>query len=87
VVLNNCDIDNAMERAEELRQSVARSPVYTANGPIPVTASVGVLSSRQWESLPAEDILRGVDAALYAAKAAGRNCCRLATPAGVELNQ
>jgi diguanylate cyclase (GGDEF)-like protein len=87
VVLNNCDIENAMERAETLREAVANTPVSTAVGMVPVTASVGVLTSRQWRTPPAEDILREVDAALYAAKAAGRNCCRLAIPADCEITR
>jgi two-component system, cell cycle response regulator len=80
IVLNNCDFDKAIERAEELRKAIAQSPLRTSSGPIPVTMSVGVWASRQWPNLPQEDVLREVDTALYAAKAAGRNCCRLASP-------
>jgi len=81
IVLNNCDTDGAMARAEEVRLAVGRSPVAASNGPVPVTMSFGVLVSRDWGTLPVEEILREVDAALYTSKAAGRNCCRLAKPA------
>jgi PleD family two-component response regulator len=42
--------------------------------------SLGVLLDRDWGHRPADELLREVDAALYAAKTAGRNCVRLAKP-------
>ncbi len=48
VVLNNCEAERAMERAEELRQAIAQSPVRTAVAPIRVTMSAGVFASKQW---------------------------------------
>ncbi len=36
--------------------------------------------SQEWGCLPVEELLLEVDAALYAAKAAGRNCVNIATP-------
>jgi two-component system cell cycle response regulator len=80
LVLNNCDTSHAMIRAEEARRAIADHPVQTARGPLSVTMSVGVLSSRDWAGLNAKEILREVDAALYRAKASGRNCCELANP-------
>jgi two-component system cell cycle response regulator len=80
IVLNNCDASQALARAEEVRKGVARDPVHTAIGPLPVTMSIGVLSSRDWSQCNAEEMLRRVDAALYQAKASGRNCCQLAGP-------
>jgi two-component system, cell cycle response regulator len=80
VVLNNCEAERAMERAEELRQAIALSPVRTAAGPIRVTMSAGVFASKQWGAETPLDIVREVDAALYRAKSNGRNCCRLAAP-------
>jgi GGDEF domain-containing protein len=55
-------------------------PVQIIQGPIPVTMSLGVLSSRDWGVRPVEDLLREADVALYKAKAAGRNCVKLASP-------
>ncbi len=81
VVLNNCDVENSMERAEELRKAVDRSPIRTSRGPVPITMSVGVFVSRLWGPLLPEDVLREVDASLYAAKSAGRNRSRMAIPA------
>lgn len=78
VVLTNCDSDNAIERAEELRQAIAGAPVETERGPIPVTISMGVLSTQIMRSSSPDELLREVDAALYTAKDAGRNCCSVA---------
>jgi diguanylate cyclase (GGDEF)-like protein len=78
VVLTNCDSGNAIVRAEELRRAVAATPVETEPGSIPITMSMGVLSTEHWGYSSPEGILRAVDAALYAAKNAGRNCCSVA---------
>jgi diguanylate cyclase (GGDEF)-like protein len=80
IVLNNCDTDGAMMRAEEIRLAIAKTPVTVSNSLVPVCISFGILVSRDWGTLPVEEVLREVDAALYAAKEAGRNCCKLAKP-------
>jgi two-component system cell cycle response regulator len=80
VVLNNCDPDCAVDRAEEIRKAMSKSPVHTSSGPIPVSVSIGILISVEWGLRPVEELLNEVDAALYAAKAAGRNCVKLAKP-------
>jgi two-component system, cell cycle response regulator len=81
LVLNNCNPAFALARAEEIRKAVAQKPVPTSSGPIPVTMSVGLLLSQEWGRLPVEELLRETDSALYAAKAAGRNCVKVASPA------
>lgn len=80
VILSDCDAPQALERAEGIRHAIAHPPSETTAGSLPVTMSLGVLSCRDWGSVPVEEFLRRVDAALYAAKAAGRNCARLAGP-------
>jgi hypothetical protein len=42
--------------------------------------SFGLLLSDMWGVRPVEELMHEVDAALYAAKAAGRNCVRTAKP-------
>lgn len=78
LVLNNCDASSSMARAEAIRLAIGTAPVETVQGPIQVTMSLGVLSSRDWGLRPMEEILREVDAALYTAKAAGRDCVKSA---------
>jgi|GraSoiStandDraft_36_1057302.scaffolds.fasta_scaffold66211_2 diguanylate cyclase (GGDEF)-like protein len=80
VVLNNCNLPSALQRAEEIRRAIASAPVQTVRGPVPVTMSLGILASTEWGVLPAEELLREADVALYKAKAAGRNCIKLASP-------
>ena len=80
VVLNNCDASASLLRAEQIRRAIASVPVQTIQGPTPVTMSLGVLSSRDWGLRPVEELLQEADVALYKAKAAGRNCVKLASP-------
>jgi two-component system, cell cycle response regulator len=78
VALSNCDPAYALTRAETIRKIIAARPIETSAGPIPVTMSLGMLLSSEWGHRPAQELLHEVDGALYAAKAAGRNCVRVA---------
>ena len=80
MVLNNCNPQSVQARAEELRKVVNSQPIQTAIGTVQVSMSLGVLLSSDWGVRPVEELLYEVDAALYAAKAAGRNCVRMAKP-------
>jgi diguanylate cyclase (GGDEF)-like protein len=80
IILTNCPTREALLRANQLRRAIANTAFATACGPVPVTMSMGVLNTRGWSRLEPEDIMREVDVALYAAKAAGRNQCKFATP-------
>jgi two-component system, cell cycle response regulator len=80
LVLNNCYPGSAEARAEEIRKAVSSRPISTAAGALQVTMSIGLLLSSDWGVRSVEELLFEVDAALYAAKAAGRNCVRRARP-------
>ena len=80
VVLNNCDPNYSFNRAEEIRKTIAKQPVQTSSGPIPITMSIGLLIGQQWGFRSMEDLLHQTDIALYAAKGAGRNCVKVAVP-------
>jgi diguanylate cyclase (GGDEF)-like protein len=71
VVLPGCDAAAALVLAERLRGSVEAAPVIEKGTTIPMTLSLGMAG---WErGVPASDLLRRADAALYRAKNAGRN--------------
>jgi two-component system cell cycle response regulator len=81
VLLTGCDATRARERAEQIREGVASHSFITSRGPLSLTVSIGVLSSSEWpKSLTGIELLKKVDEALYAAKAAGRNRVVLAHP-------
>lgn len=83
VALPGADDDQVLAAAQRLRQAVLARRFPVGQGePVALTVSIG------GASLPAtqvtwEELLRRADAALYEAKARGRNCCMLApqTPA------
>jgi diguanylate cyclase (GGDEF)-like protein len=79
-LLNNCPPASALVRAEEIRKSICTRPVQTDAGPLAITMSLGVLLSCDWGHRPADELLREADAALYAAKTAGRNRVMQAKP-------
>jgi two-component system cell cycle response regulator len=80
LVLNNCKPQFAEVRAEEIRKFVSSRPIQTLAGPLNITMSFGLLLSDVWGVRPVEELMHEVDAALYAAKAGGRNCVRVAKP-------
>lgn len=80
VVLTNCPAPDAQVRANQIREAIASSPIDTLCGPVPISMSLGVLTTNEWGILPSEDLLREVDVGLYQAKAAGRNQSRLVRP-------
>jgi diguanylate cyclase (GGDEF)-like protein len=57
--------------AQRLRTAVAGHPFVVAGEPVGVTVSIGWAP---WDRTEPGEWLRRADAALYAAKAAGRNC-------------
>ena len=74
VVLSNCGAVYSQERSEQVRSAIGDRPIITKEGPITVTMSIGVATILNWsQSKAIEPFLRETDAALYRAKAAGRN--------------
>jgi two-component system, cell cycle response regulator len=80
VVLNKCDPSCAKTRAEALRTAVGGKQILAAGNSLTITMSVGLALSSDFEGCNVEEIIHSADMALYAAKAAGRNCVRLASP-------
>ncbi|MGE0785379.1 MAG: diguanylate cyclase [Sandaracinaceae bacterium] len=79
VLLPDCDARGAYAVAERVRRAIAKSAIETDGHRIPVTASLGAASCpTSVDSL--EALLARADAALYAAKRAGRDRSILAAP-------
>jgi diguanylate cyclase (GGDEF)-like protein len=73
VLLPEMDLAQAHQMAERLRQQVADQPFDTEKGTVSVTVSMGV-SVLRGQSLDLPGLLNRADQAMYAAKAAGKNC-------------
>jgi two-component system cell cycle response regulator len=71
LVLPGCDATAAAARAERLRHALSAKPVDVAAPHLPITASLGCAALRSGET--PEALVARADAALYAAKAAGRD--------------
>jgi diguanylate cyclase (GGDEF)-like protein len=78
IVLPACDAAGAMEVAERVRSAVAAQPVQTGFGAIPSSLSIGVAAAGPGQGLSCSGLLQLADAALYRAKAGGRNRIELA---------
>lgn len=68
--------DQAMATAERLRQEVSNMVVVTGAGPLSLTISLGVASLKRQEDESLDSLIGRADAAMYEAKAAGRNAVR-----------
>jgi diguanylate cyclase (GGDEF)-like protein len=72
VLLRGASAQQADAVAARLHSAIGAQPVDTAAGPLGVTVSVGVTSTRL-ETADAQGLLSKADQALYEAKRAGRN--------------
>lgn len=66
----------AIKLAERLRQAVAARPIMVEQTALTVTISIGVAQHKEIGCQNMDRMLKAADNALYAAKAAGRNCVR-----------
>lgn len=76
-VISPCTLAQAQEFAELLRLSLAMKPVRYGEQDIAVTGSFGLAVATvptDWQ-----DLVKAADMAVYQAKAAGRNCCIVAS--------
>ena len=72
VLLPETGISSALEVAERIRSTLAESDIDFRGRRIPVRASIGLSGCPELVAIPA-DLLKSADAALYQAKAEGRN--------------
>jgi diguanylate cyclase (GGDEF)-like protein len=77
LLLAETTLQEATSIAERVRATIAATPLTLADGrQIALTASLGVASTETSGERTLEALVRDADAALYRAKAAGRNCVR-----------
>jgi len=81
MVLPNCELRDVLMRANELRESVANTPVVCSGEERFITMSMGVAVSTGDEKNELEALLNQADAGLYAGKEKGRNRVEHFTPA------
>jgi diguanylate cyclase (GGDEF)-like protein len=73
MVLPRCDTVASAQVAERVRDRIARKPVVVEGQPIRITISIGVATAATGSPIQSEMLIGCADAALYRAKAAGRN--------------
>jgi diguanylate cyclase (GGDEF)-like protein len=74
IILPGCTMDNALARAERLRQALEAARIVYEGKMLQVTGSFGVASCIFPEyEIDADALIQAVDAALYHAKKTGRN--------------
>lgn len=79
VLLPDTDPAGAFRVAEKIRSNIVELACDHAGSAAGVaTVSIGVVTARPAKGQTSEQFLSVADAALYRAKAAGRNCCRVA---------
>ncbi|HPU51582.1 MAG TPA: GGDEF domain-containing protein, partial [Burkholderiaceae bacterium] len=81
VLMPEASLDDAAPAAERLRAALAAHPLLWQSAPVALSVSVGVAESAGPDEEASRLMVR-VDAALYRAKAAGRNRVIAAEPAG-----
>lgn len=72
VVMPGADMVGASQRAEDIRQKFAATPIYYGDGEVFATISIG-LSTYPQHGIDSS-LFRSADEALYHAKHSGRNC-------------
>ena len=79
IVLPGCDAAAAHNLAERVRTQLCATAIDTAEGPVSVTCSAGVASTTGLAWMDPAELLGAADAALYRAKANGRNRVEIAS--------
>jgi len=72
IVLPSCNLSTGARRADELRNLVAKDPIFTPFGTTTATISLGVTATSNRER-PVSDLIHEADLCMYAAKKKGRN--------------
>jgi len=71
IVLKDCNLETATNKAEELRLAIMNNPLSVTNTQIQVTASIGVSTHEPDDN--SDTLINKADKAMYKAKEQGRN--------------
>ena len=76
VILKNTPLEDAKKVAEKFRETIAKTKVIDEEKEISFTISIGLaaIGGKTGDSTDIDEFLKMADAALYQAKASGRNC-------------
>jgi diguanylate cyclase (GGDEF)-like protein len=77
LILFNIPPEEATIVADRVRQKISETPLQFKNQIFQLTMSFGIATMHPDDGLAKEEILNRADKALYRAKSAGRNCCRV----------
>ncbi len=86
LVLPSCNLETALLRANELRETIAATPIMHGSTGRSITMSMGVAVSECVGVNELEALLNRADTALYAAKANGRNRVEASEPSPGNTN-
>jgi len=78
IVAPNCDPTSGLNLAQRLRSSLDQKTIDLPEGMLPLTCSLGVAVGGLASKDNSDSMLRAAEAALYRAKASGRNRIELA---------
>jgi len=88
IVLSSCPNSYLHCCAENVREAVSSVPFQTKSGPISISLSIGAVTVENWQtSDEIEPFLKLADAALYRAKAAGRDRVTFAESSASDLRR
>ncbi len=80
VILFDILPDDAVIVADRVRQTISEAPFRFEEQTFRVTMSFGIATMYPEDNITKEDLLNQADQALYRAKSAGRDCCRIYQP-------
>lgn len=82
-ILQDTDLADGEEVAERVRSRIRVDTVHCGEASMRVTMSLGLAEARTGDSV--DDLIERADAALYAAKDAGRDCVRIYPTEGAQI--